>query len=273
MKREWGVYRRYSHNRRGAGRGWKGQKTARRKMTGRRCCAVCMAALFVLAAAGVFFGSHQGRGQDGLNGLDGEGWLTGEDFGVERVVSPVDFNGNGLDDYMDILLGARADALAKPRYKSAYYDGGYPPDDEGVCTDVIWRAFREAGYCLRDMVDRDIAARPQAYPWIETRDKNIDFRRVANLRVFFETYGQVLPTDVTEIEVWQPGDIVVFGPDDQHIGIISDRRTGEGRTLVIHNVGQAEREEDYLRWEGKQVTGHYRFDASGIDEAVLAAWG
>ena len=31
-----------------------------------------------------------------------------------------------------------------------------PPDTEGVCTDVIWRAFKNAGYSLKDMVDEDI---------------------------------------------------------------------------------------------------------------------
>ena len=76
-----------------------------------------------------------------------------EDFNIETLQSGTDFNGNGVDDYNDILLGARADAENHPAYKSAYYDGGYPPENIGVCTDVVWRAFKNAGYCLREMVN------------------------------------------------------------------------------------------------------------------------
>ena len=99
-------------------------------------------------------------------------------------VSSYDFNGNGLSDAMDLVLGARADAENHPTYDGRYWQGGYPPDNIGVCTDVVWRAFRAAGYSLRDMVDADIAARPSAYPNVTQRDSNIDFRRVKNLRVF-----------------------------------------------------------------------------------------
>ena len=49
-----------------------------------------------------------------------------------------------------------------PVYKSAYYVGGYPPATEGVCTDVVWRAFKEAGYDLKKMIDADIAAKRNA---------------------------------------------------------------------------------------------------------------
>ena len=107
-----------------------------------------------------------------------------EDSYSSSEVSSYDFNGNGLSDAMDLVLGARADAENHPTYDGRYWQGGYPPDDIGVCTDVVWRAFRAAGYSLRDMVDADIAARPSAYPNITQRDSNIDFRRVKNLRVF-----------------------------------------------------------------------------------------
>lgn len=67
-----------------------------------------------------------------------------EYFGIETIKSPVDFNGNGTDDYTDILLGAKKDAENKPKYVDKYYKGGYPPENEGVCTDLIW-----ARICLR----------------------------------------------------------------------------------------------------------------------------
>ncbi|MBE6778411.1 MAG: DUF1287 domain-containing protein [Ruminococcaceae bacterium] len=192
-----------------------------------------------------------------------------EDFGIKVLHSPVDYNGNGTDDYTDILLGARADAANHPTYDGSYYQGGYPPADIGVCTDVVWRAFRHAGYSLRDMVDRDVKARPEAYPGIKKPDNNIDFRRVSNLRVFFETYAVSLTVDIDDVAAWQPGDIVIF-EKDKHIGIISDKRNNDGQPYVIHNGGQLKREQDYLH--RSVVTGHYRFDASRVDEGVLVKW-
>ncbi|MBQ7170697.1 MAG: DUF1287 domain-containing protein [Clostridia bacterium] len=194
---------------------------------------------------------------------------TGEDFGIERAVSPVDFNGNGVDDYTDFLLGARADAERAPRYDGAYQESGYPPEDVGVCTDVIWRAFREAGYALRWMVDRDVADHPERYPLIAERDDKIDFRRVKTLRVFFDTYAVSLTTDIDEIAEWQPGDIVIFG-ENTHIAVVSDLRNAAGRTYILHNGGQPRREEDYLGRD--TVAAHYRFDASKLPPEMLIPW-
>ena len=202
--------------------------------------------------------------------LSGCGPYSAEHFDIETVHSEVDYNQNGVDDYTDILLGARIDAENRPTYDGSYFDGGYPPDNIGVCTDVVWRAFKNAGYSLRDMVDRDIMNRPEAYPAITKRDNNIDFRRVRNLRVFFDTYAVSLPTDIDVIAAWQPGDIVIFG-DNQHIGIVSDKRNFLGHTYIIHNGGQKKREEDYLT-KGMEVTAHYRFNAALIPEEVLAPW-
>lgn len=193
------------------------------------------------------------------------------DFNLKTVHSSVDFNRNGIDDYTDFLIGARADAQNHPHYKDSYYAGGYPPDNIGVCTDVIWRAFRQAGYCLKDMVDADIRRRPEAYPHITKRDSNIDFRRVVNLRIFLEEYALDLTTDPEAIGEWQPGDIVIFG-NDRHIGIVSDKRNSKGQPYIIHNGGQPKREEDYLKRNTMSITGHYRFDAAKIDKTALIAW-
>lgn len=194
---------------------------------------------------------------------------TAEDFGINTVRSAVDFNGNGIDDYTDLLLGAKVDAENHPKYDPAYYESGYPPDNIGVCADVIWRAFKQAGYSLRDMVDNDIINRPEAYPKVVKRDNNIDFRRVRNLRIFFEKYAVSLNTDIKQIAEWQAGDIVIFG-DDKHIGIVSDKRNRNGQPYIIHNGGQKKREENYLK--NADVTGHYRFDASLIDSKYLIEW-
>ena len=186
-----------------------------------------------------------------------------------RVVATVDYNNNGNDDYLDFVLGARRDAENHPTYDDSYFEGGYPPDNIGVCADVIWRAFKEAGYSLRDMVDKDIRTRRSAYLKISEPDTNIDFRRVYNLKVFFEKYAVSLTNDINDTEEWQPGDIVIFG-SNTHIGIVSDKRNEAGRPYIIHNGGQEDREEDYLGQEF--VSFHYRFDASKVDSAVLCPW-
>lgn len=194
---------------------------------------------------------------------------TAEDFRIETVKSATDFDGDGTDDYTDIMLGARKDAQNHPKYDGKYIEGGYPPDDIGVCSDVVWRAFKNAGYRLRDMVDNDVKNRPDAYSSIDKPDTNIDFRRVRNLRIFFDEYAVSLTTDINKIEEWQPGDIVIFN-DNKHIGIVSDKRTREGITYIIHNGGQPNREEDYLK--RSTVVAHYRFDSSQIDKSILVAW-
>lgn len=132
---------------------------------------------------------------------------------------------------------------------------GILKEDRGVCTDVIWRAFREAGYTLKDMVDEDIRNNTSAYWRVEKPDPNIDFRRVPNLEVFFQRHGETLTTDTTDVAAWQPGDIVVYGT--KHIAMVSDRRNEKGEPFILHNYGQRDREEDNLHW-GK-ITGHYRF--------------
>ncbi|MBE6113836.1 MAG: DUF1287 domain-containing protein [Erysipelotrichaceae bacterium] len=195
-------------------------------------------------------------------------YYTNEELGIDTILSHHDFNENGVDDSLDLLLGARADALQHPTYDDAYYEGGFPPSDIGVCTDVIWRAFREAGYDLREMVDLDIRNRSDAYE-IEIRDKNIDFRRVTNLRVFLDTYAYHLTTNPEYTSQWQPGDIVIFG-DNTHIGIVSDRRTKDGRVYIIHNGGQPIREEDYLK--RAKVSAHYRFNATLLPDEYLIRW-
>lgn len=186
-------------------------------------------------------------------------FYTGKDFNIKTIVSTTDYDNDGIDDYTDILQGAKKEAQNKPMYKSAYYAGGYPPDTEGVCTDVIWRALKNAGYILKDMVDEDIRNNIDKYSRVDGNpDPNIDFRRVSNLKVYFERNQINLTIDLDNIEEWQAGDIVIFGTS--HIGIISDKRNKRGIPYLIHNGGQPIREEDILEIYNKyeKITGHYR---------------
>ena len=98
--------------------------------------------------------------------------------------------------------------------------------------------------CIRDRYD------------IDAVDKNIDFRRVKNLKVYFDNNAISLTTEINEIEEWQGGDIVVF---KKHIGIISDKRNRKGICFVIHHANpyQIYYEEDILEHRD-DIIGHYR---------------
>ena len=177
------------------------------------------------------------------------------DAAEPRYRSAHDRDGDSIDDQTDILEGALAYVQTCPRYRSAYYAGGYPDDGCGVCTDVVAFALRGAGFDLRALMAEDIAAAPDVYG-IEVPDANIDFRRVANVRVYLERHAQALTCDVSDTEAWQGGDIAVY---DGHIGIVSDRRRADGVPYLIHHAGpfQLAYEEDALESFG-QITGHYR---------------
>lgn len=181
-----------------------------------------------------------------------------KDFNIQVVKSENDLDSDGIEDYADILQGAKIEAKNKPVYRSGYYDGGYPPNNEGVCTDVIWRALENAGYNLKEMVDIDIKENTSLYTSIDKPDPNIDFRRVRNLKVFFDKNYTILTNDPQDIDEWMPGDIVIFGTS--HIAIISDKRNEEAVPYIIHNASQPNRDEDAIMYWHKTrgITGHYR---------------
>lgn len=180
---------------------------------------------------------------------------TNEDFGIESYVSLNDMDQDGIDDQTDILENVRAYIATSPEYKSKYYGTGYPDDGYGVCTDVVAQGLLHAGYDLMELVNEDIQNFPERYE-IEKADKNIDFRRVRNLRVYFSYHAIELTTDINEIEEWQGGDIVIF---EKHIGIVSDKRNKDGIPFVIHHANpyQVHYEEDILE-NRKDIVGHYR---------------
>lgn len=193
---------------------------------------------------------------------------TSEDFGIAFVKSNVDFNNNGIDDYTDILEGAKLEAKNHPKYDGKYFEGGYPPDNIGVCSDLIWRAFKNARYCLRDMVDKDIRLNKTAYPNISRPNKDIDFRRVRNLDIFFKRHVASLTTDPNDITKWQAGDIIVY--KNNHIAVASDKRNKNGLIYIIHNYGQYNFEENALK--SNEIIGHYRFDTKLVDKEYLLKW-
>ena len=174
------------------------------------------------------------------------------DFGIETYKSLIDKDGDGIDDQTDFLQSVRRYIATKPKYKSKYYRTGYPDDEFGVCTDVIAFGMKGAGYDLRELVDADIKMNKRMYQ-VDVVDKNIDFRRVNNLRIFFERNAKSLTTDLTDVKEWQGGDIIVF---KMHIGVVSDKRNLRGIPFIIHNGGLFY-EEDVLEYR-TDIVGHFR---------------
>ena len=182
-----------------------------------------------------------------------------EYFNIPDYISSVDKDNDGIDDQTDILNNAKKYIETKPKYKSEYYDGGYPKGEYGVCTDVITIAMLNSGYDLMELVNEHILANRDMYD-IENVDKNIDFRRVRNLDVYFKDTAISLTTDIYDIKEWQGGDIVVF---KTHIGMVSDKRNSKGIPYIIHHANplQIYYEEDILEWyleNDEFVIGHYR---------------
>lgn len=176
-------------------------------------------------------------------------------FNIVTYKSNVDKDNDGVDDETDILMNAKRYIAMKPKYKSKYYSNGYPDDMYGVCTDVVGYALYNSGYDLMYLVNEDIVNNKELYD-IDIIDKNIDFRRVKNLKVYFDNHAISLTTDINKIEKWQGGDIVVF---KKHIGIISDNRNKRGIPFVIHHANnyQLYYEEDILQ-NRHDIIGHYR---------------
>lgn len=182
---------------------------------------------------------------------------TNSDFNIETYVSSFDKDNDGIDDQTDILDNVRNYIAKNPKYKSKYYGTGYPDDEYGVCTDVVAFGLKDAGYDLMELVNEDAINHKEEYN-IETIDKNIDFRRVRNLNVYFKNNHIVLTTDLSQIEEWQGGDIIVF---KDHIGVISDKKNKKGIPFLIHHANplQVNYEEDVLElYEQDYIIGHYR---------------
>ena len=180
---------------------------------------------------------------------------SNEYFNIKTYTSLIDKDNDGIDDQTDILNNVYEYIKTNPKYKSKYYASGYPDDGYGVCTDVVAFGLKGAGYDLMELVNEDIKNNKNNYN-IDTIDKNIDFRRVQNLKIYFENNAISLTTNIYDIESWQGGDIVLF---QIHIGIVSNNRNKNGVTFVIHHANPFQRyyEEDILE-SRDDIVGHYR---------------
>lgn len=176
-------------------------------------------------------------------------------------------SGAGAEPVKEMLTAARAQVGVTKVYDPAYvvlpYPGGDVPEDRGVCTDVVIRAFRKVGLDLQALVHEDMARSFGKYPqrWgLKRPDKNIDHRRVPNLMKYFERQGKSQPVSKDPAK-YLPGDLVtcIVPPNLPHIMIVSHEPSPvePARLQIIHNIGQGARIEDRLF--DFEITGHYRY--------------
>jgi uncharacterized protein YijF (DUF1287 family) len=175
-----------------------------------------------------------------------------------------------------IVEGALAEVENGTRYEETYtildYPGGDVPADIGVCTDLVIRAFRNAGIDLQKEVHEDRLAHPEAYPVYEWEEKepnwSIDHRRCRNLAVWFARFGETLPTqwNADTKATWQPGDVVFFAErgevDPTHVAIVSNKKTWRGMPFRIESTKPKTMERRPIIYapilSGARVHSHYR---------------
>ena len=167
---------------------------------------------------------------------------------------------------VDIVIAARAQIGVTTNYVADYRKIDYPngdiPRGEGVCSDVVVRALRDARKIdLQELMHLDMSANFSKYPrkrkWLlGWPDSNIDHRRVLNQECFFARQGWAVPVTTNRTD-YLPGDFVtcrVYGLP--HIMVVSDRKARDGTPFVIHNIGAGTQEENSLF--SFQLTGHFR---------------
>jgi len=140
--------------------------------------------------------------------------------------------------------------IYNPKYFAIPYPGGDVPAHFGVCTDVIIRAYREAGIDLQKQIHLTMGG-----------DKNIAHRRVRVMRKFFTKKGASLKVSQNPQD-YKPGDLVsyhipnaLFSQD--HIAIVSDKKGTSGNLMIVHNIGLGPKLDDDLM--SYKITGHYRY--------------
>jgi uncharacterized protein YijF (DUF1287 family) len=176
--------------------------------------------------------------------------------------SSEDRDGDGIVDRLDILRGEKKllknGAAYHERYVGLPYPDGDVPRTEGVCSDTVIRALRNAGIDLQREVHEDILMAPRAYPMVEKIDASINHRRVKTLLPWFRRHAQRITSGD-----YRPGDVLFFdtfptksGPE--HIGLVSDRRGPDGKYLIVNNWTDGAVDAEMPLLSFVPVTDHFR---------------
>lgn len=149
-----------------------------------------------------------------------------------------------------------------PSWVKIAYPNGDVPQETGVCSDVVVRAFRKTGIDLQKEVHEDMTRAWSVYPkrWgANGTDTSIDHRRVLNLMTYFDRQAKSLPITDDRAD-YLPGDVIAWQLSEgvEHIGILTNYRSEtDQHYLIVHNIGAGARIEDVLlSWK---IIGHYRY--------------
>lgn len=129
------------------------------------------------------------------------------------------------------------------------YPGGDPGYQQGVCTDVVIRAYRFINIDFQELIHEDMKNAHSTYNkryHTKTLDNNIDHRRTQNMQTYLTRVGARIPIP-DKVFNYKPGDIVFWDIAAGHTGIVSTKRSSKhGGFLVIHNIGGGAQYEDLL---------------------------
>lgn len=171
------------------------------------------------------------------------------------------------------MQSAEADIAYNGAYQRLSYPFGDVPAGQGVCTDVVIRAYRGLDVDLQKRIHEDMVGNFSAYPsrrvWGLTRpDRNIDHRRVLNIVAFFERQEAALPISRVAAD-YLPGDVVYWevpkygGGLTPHLGMVTAVKTAQAEPMVVHHLsGKPTLEKALFAWP---IKGHFRYQVEPRD--------
>jgi len=133
-------------------------------------------------------------------------YYKNSDFKIKNIYSKVDYNKNNIDDYSDILLGARK--LVGKNIKEK---------------ELLSKSFKYAGYDIISLIGEDTS--------------------IKGINKYFAKNTYSLTNNIKVINKFNYGDIIIY---DEGLGIVSDRRNKEGITFLIYIKNNIVVEEDIM---------------------------
>ena len=175
--------------------------------------------------------------------------------GTSRKNSKVwrDQDHDHIPDSLDIHLGLMKSMINHARYDASYHGVSYPMGDVirevGVCTDVVVRAYRNAGINLQEQLIKDMYKAPKSYALKPGKQpsKGYEHRRVRHLYPYFKRHFRALSTHFDQnsksTQAWLPGDLLFMNmwPNSKqpaHVGLVSGHIQMSGFPLLAHNAAR-----------------------------------
>ncbi len=160
-----------------------------------------------------------------------------------------DHDQDQIPDSLDIQIGLVKSMKNHARYDASYHGVSYPNGDVkrevGVCTDVVIRAYRNAGINLQKLLFEDMNRSPQSYRFSGPKpNKHYEHRRVRQLHPYFRRHYQKLSSkfdpNAKGKQAWLPGDLLFMDllgrKTATHVGLVSGHTQLSGYPLLAHNA-------------------------------------